>query len=216
MADLRCVAIRELDDWQRHAAQLIYVEAFPARQREPFADLLTREVEGQATSVVVVCGGEPLGLAVASSLGAVNWSYLEYFAVALDHHGRGIGDWLWRAMCQHLAARGLPRRIVLEVDDPAETPAGTAERQDRERRLRFYERQGMRALPVSDYAIPRMDGIAGSDPMLLLWAVTQGSSEPPGPAELHSLVSALYFMAYDLSADHPLVLAALLGSGWRR
>lgn len=202
----------ELDDWQRNAVRSIYAEAFPARQREPFDDLITREAAGQATPVVVVCGGEPLGLAVASSLGSVDWSYLEYFAVAPNHHGRGIGDWLWRAMCRDLAARGMPRRIVLEVDDPARTPGGTHERRQTERRVRFYERQGMRRLPVSDYAIPRMDGIAGSDPMLLLWTVTNGSADPPSSAEVRGLVSALYFMAYDLPADHPLVLAALLGA----
>jgi GNAT superfamily N-acetyltransferase len=202
--------MRELDDWQRDAARSIYVEAFPAWQRQPFDDLIAREAAGQAILVVAVCDGEPLGLAVASSLGSVNWSFVEYFAVAPNHRGRGIGEWLWRAMGQDLALRGLPRRIVLEVDDPARTPAGTPERRQCDRRLRFYERQGMRCLPVSDYAIPRMDGIAGSDPMLLLW--TKGSTEPPGLAELRSLVSALYSMAYDLSADHPLVLAALLGS----
>lgn len=212
MSDLHCAAVNELDIWQRDAARSIYMEAFPVRQREPFEDLIARETAGEATSVVAVCGREPVGLAVASSLGSVDWSYLEYYAVALNHHGHGIGGWLWRATCQKLLACGLPRRIVLEVEDPAGTPAGTPEWRERERRIRFYERQGMSYLPVSNYAIPRMDGIAGSDPMLLLWAVTTGVAELPNQAEIRSVVSALYYMAYDLPADHPLVLAALRGS----
>lgn len=212
MADMHYVAMRQLNGQQRSAARSIFVEAFPARQREPFDDVIDREAVGEAATIVMLLGSQPIGLAVTSCLGSLNWSYLEYFAVAPHYHGRGIGHLLWNAMCEDLRARGLPRRVVLEIDDPSVTADGEPERRQHEKRLRFYERQGMRRLPVRGYAIPRMDGVAGSDPMLLLWTVTDGSEEPPDAAELRGLVSALYVMAYELPPDHPLVLAALRNS----
>jgi hypothetical protein len=50
-------------------------------------------------------------------------------------------------------------------------------------------------------------------PMLLLGAAIAGDTEPPGPAELVSLLPAVYVAGYGLWGDDPLVLAALRGSG---
>jgi len=49
--------------------------------------------------------------------------------------------------------------------------------------------------------------------MLLLWAAGADDAQPPGPAELVSLLPAVYAAGYGLEADHPLVLAAVRASG---
>ncbi len=213
MADLRCSSLRDLDDWQRNTVRAVFEEAFPVWEREPFDDLVGREAAGLATPVVMTDSGQPVALAVTSCLDSVQWSYLEYFAVASDHRGHGVGGHLWRAMIQDLAVRDQPSRVVLDVEDPAGAPEGSPEVRQRERRIRFYERQGARLLPARDYVVPRLDGVAGSQPMLLLWAAIAGDAEPPSPAELISLLPAVYAAGYGLRADHPLVLAALSGSG---
>jgi GNAT superfamily N-acetyltransferase len=212
MADLRCSSLRDLDDWQRDTVRSIFEEAFPVWEREPFDDLAGREAAGVATPVVMADSGQPVALAVTSRLDFVQWSYLEYFAVASDHRGHGVGGQLWRAMIQDLAVRDQPSRVVLEVEDPAGAPEGSPEVRQRERRIRFYERQGARLLPARDYVVPRLDGVEGSEPMLLLWAAIADGAEPPGPSELFSLLPAVYAAGYGLRADHPLVLAALRGS----
>jgi GNAT superfamily N-acetyltransferase len=212
MADVSWSALRDLDDRQRNAVRSIFEEAFPPWEREPFDDLVGRAAAGVATPVILVDSGQPVALAVTSRLGSARWSYLEYFAVAADRRDHGLGGQLWRAMARDLAVRDQPGRVVLEVEDPAEVPEGSPEIRQRERRIRFYERQGARLLPVRDYHVPRLDDVAGSYSMLLLWAAVAGDAEPPGPAELASLLPAVYAAGYGLQADHPLVLAALRGS----
>lgn len=191
----------------------IFEEAFPVWEREPFDDLMGREAAGRVTAIVMVDGGQPVALAVTSCLDFVQWSYLEYLAVAADHRGQGVGGHLWRAMVRDLAVRDQPRRVVLEVEDPAGVPEGSPEFRQRERRIRFYRRQGARLLPARDYVVPRLDSVPGSHPMLLLWAAITGDVRPPGAADLISLLPAVYAAGYGLRADHPLVLAALRGSG---
>jgi GNAT superfamily N-acetyltransferase len=202
-------SLRDLDDQQRATMRSIFEEAFPVWEREPFDDLIGREAAGAVTPVVMVDDGQPAGLAVTSRLDVVQWSYLEYLAVAADRRGQGLGGLLWRAMIQDLVARDQPGRVVLEVEAPAGVAEASPAFRLRERRIRFYQRLGAGLLPVRDYVVPRLDGVAGSHPMLLLWAAIAEGVAPPSPAELVSLLPAVYAAGYGLRADHPLVLAAL-------
>jgi GNAT superfamily N-acetyltransferase len=213
MADLTCSSLRDLDDRQRDSVRSIFEEAFPAWEREPFDDLASREATGIGTPVVMVDSGQPVALAVTSCIDSVGWSYLEYFAVAADRRGRGVGGQLWRAVVRDLTVRDQPGRVVLEVEDPAEVPPGSPEARQRQRRIRFYERQGARPLPVRDYHVPRLDDVAGSYSMLLLGAALAGATEPFSRAELLTLLPAVYAAGYGVRADDPLVLAALRGTG---
>jgi GNAT superfamily N-acetyltransferase len=213
MADLSCSSLRDLDDRQRDSVRSIFEEAFPAWEREPFDDLVGREATGIATPVVMMDSGQPAALAVTSRIDSVQWSYLEYFAVAADRRGHGLGGQLWHAVLQDLTVRDQPGRVVLEVEDPAEVPPGSPERRQRERRIRFYERQGAQLLPVRDYHVPRLDDVTGSYSMLPLWAAVTGDTGPPSRAELFRLLPAVYAAGYGVPADDPLVLAALRGAG---
>jgi GNAT superfamily N-acetyltransferase len=213
MNDSGSSSLRDLDDRQLDAVRSVFEEAFPPWQREPFDDLVARERAGHATTVIVLDSGQPLALAVTSCLASVRWSYLEYFAVAVDHRDRGVGGQLWRATGRDLIARAQPGRLVLEVDDPAGAAEGSSERRERERRIRFYQRQGARFLPARDYTVPHLDGTDGSEPMLLLWAAIAEGTLTPSPSELSTLLPAVYAAGYELPADHPLVLAALRASG---
>jgi GNAT superfamily N-acetyltransferase len=213
MAHLRCSSLQDLENWQRDAVRSVFEEAFPVWEREPFGDLAGREAAGAATPVILVDGGQPVALAVTSRLDRVQWSYLEYFAVAADRRGHGVGGQLWRAMIGDLRARRQPGRVVLDVEDPAGVPAGSPDARQRERRIRFYYRQGARRLPIREYVVPRLRGVTGSQPMLLLWARVADGVEPPAQTEVLELLPAVYAAGYGLPADHPLVLAALRATG---
>jgi ribosomal protein S18 acetylase RimI-like enzyme len=213
MGDFSCIPLRDLDDGQRDFVRSLFEEAFPPWQREPFGELMAREEAGHAATVVLADGRQALALAVTSCLTSIGWSYLEYFAVAGGYRDRGIGGHLWRAMGQDLVAREQPGRVVLDVEDPGGAADGSPERLIRERRIRFYLRQGARLLPVRDYLVPRLDGVEGTEPMLLMWAAIAGDAEPPAPPELSSLLPAVYAAGYEVQADDALVLAALRASG---
>jgi GNAT superfamily N-acetyltransferase len=212
MNDYGRFSLRDLDDRQLDAVRSVFEEAFPPWQREAFDDLVARERTGHASTVILVDSGQPLALAVTSCLASVRWSYLEYFAVDVDQRSRGVGGQLWRAMGRDLVARAQPGRLVLEVDDPAGAAEDPAEHRIRERRIRFYQRQGARFLPARDYNVPHLDSADDSEPMLLLWAAMADDAQPPGPSELSALLPAVYAAGYELPADHALVLAALRAS----
>jgi GNAT superfamily N-acetyltransferase len=200
-------SLDSVSDDVRSATRAIYEEAFPAHQREPFEDLVASCGDDGHVALVAVDGGQPIGLVSISSLDEVGFLFLEYFAVAADRRGGGIGQALWRATSQALDA---PGSIVLEVEDPNEPGIDAAETMKRERRVRFWEKVGARVLPVTGYVVPKL-GEDGVEPLMLMWiSRSPGEPEPAGDA-LRDVVVALYESGYGLDADDPLVARALDG-----
>ena len=91
----------------------IYDEAFPARQRVPFEELVDAARSGEEIALVGLAGGRPMGFAFLSRLESAGHLFLEYFAIASDMRGGGRGGALWRRCATELArceARRLPDR----------------------------------------------------------------------------------------------------------
>ena len=86
-----------VSDGLRAGVQAVYEEAFPSHQREPFADIVAASRDGGGIALVPVDGGQPIGLAFLGSLDDAGPLFLEYFAVAADRRGAGLGQALWRA-----------------------------------------------------------------------------------------------------------------------
>lgn len=145
-----------LDAAQLDAAETLYATAFPAELRAPFADLF-------ADDLLVLAGDGVRGLIVSRVLGPTGWIFVRYFAVAT--RGRGDGSRLWQLAARRWADAG-HTRILLDVEDPAESGITTGERIERERRIVFYQRLGLRVLPVDGYRPPQPDG--RPHPLLLL------------------------------------------------
>ncbi|HSV66498.1 MAG TPA: GNAT family N-acetyltransferase [Mycobacteriales bacterium] len=206
MTTIEYVGLADLGEQQLGAVRAIYDEAFPARQRVPFTELVDGARDGAEITVVGLDDGRPVAFSALSRLPSAGWTFLEYLAVDRTRRGHGLGSKLWVESLRRLAAGGEPDRVVLEVEDPAEEPAGSEEHSARTRRIAFYTRLGTHLLPVAGYLAPNVDG-TGTEPMLLLAAVPPGAPEP-GPAELRTLVRALYSDSYRLDPGHPLVLAA--------
>lgn len=197
--------LKDLPDAGRDRVRAIYEEAFPARQREPFAELAAASTDGEPCALAGIQDGQPVGLASFSSLHSIGWRFLEYFAVDAGRRGAGLGRALWKAAAA--AVRGGdddPRPVVFEVEDPAEPGIGAAERAARERRIRFWGHVGARPLPVEGYVVPNIDG-SGVEPMLLMWVPPSPADADPDGAALLALVLALYRHGYGLDDDDPLV-----------
>jgi hypothetical protein len=197
------VRLDELPAATRVGVRAIYEEAFPARQRVPFAELVDGASSGDELALIGLEQGRPMGIAFLSRLDAVGHLVLEYYAVASDLRGGGRGQALWRAVHDELG-REAPRPVVLEVEDPAEPQIEPDEAAARERRVRFWERVGATALPLDGYVIPDMDG-DGTEPMRLMWVAARPGDRPPHDRELLDLVLALYESGYGLGSDDDLV-----------
>lgn len=90
--------------------------------------------------------------------GADSYILLDYYAVCRGFRGEGVGSEFLNRLLQETDCAG----VLFEVEDP-EAAEDAADREIRERRIRFYERLGCR----------RIEGIRvrlfGVDYLLLLW-----------------------------------------------
>jgi GNAT superfamily N-acetyltransferase len=185
----------------------IYEEAFPLRQRVPFAELLQAAADGDEIALVALEDGRPAGLAFLSGLEAAGCLFLEYFAVARDLRGGGRGQALWRAVAAELAGPEGRPPVVLEVEDPAEPQIDDVEAAHRARRVRFWQRVGATTLAVDGYVVPNV-GTTGTEPLCLMWIAARAGDPQPDGQRLLELVLALYDTGYGLASDDPLVRRA--------
>jgi len=206
MGKLEVMLVGALSDEQLDQIRGIYEEAFPPALRVPFAELIATGDLDQV--LVAVDGSGPAGFASLRMLPSASWTFLRYFAVAAARRRQGAGRQFWQLLQSSLSGAGWSDRIVFEVEDPGEAAGDEAERLVRERRLRFWALCGARLLPVPGYVLPDYTGSGFTEPILLM-ASDVGGRAPRSPAELRSLVLAIYTDRYGLAGSDPLVADAL-------
>ncbi|MFT4009316.1 MAG: GNAT family N-acetyltransferase [Nocardioidaceae bacterium] len=199
---MRLVDARCLDPSQLAAAQAIYEGAFPEHERVPFTALFIDRV------LVLVDDDRPCGLAVLRDLGDTGWTFLRYYCVG--DRGCGLGSLMWGLLKEAHAGQ---TRIILDVENPDEPGTDAASKALRERRIAFYQRLGVRLLPVYDY-LPPHDGVPFDlRPMVADLDTPDGRTPPLAPADLRAVVLAVFELRYGLPADHPAVQRCLAASG---
>ena len=206
MAACSVVPIRALTGAQLARIGNIYAEAFSPDLRVPFRELTA---EGDIDRTLVALDGRAaVGFAALRLLRSVEWSFLRYFAIDAGRRGRASAASSGTA-CPTVWRHGAwPRRIVFEVEDPAQAADSPAERVIRERRIRFWTDCGARLLPVPGYVLPDYTGSGMTEPVLLMGGAPDAAPVVEGDA-LRSLVLAIYTDRYGLPGTHPLVSRAL-------
>ena len=202
------VALDDLSEHARARVRDIYEEAFPARQRVPFDELVQAARSGDELALVGLERGRPMGFAFLSSLEAAGHLFLEYFAIASDLRGGGRGRALMQAVRDEPGGAEGARPIVLEVEDPQEHGIDAEEADMRVRRVRFWEHAGAVLLAVEGYVIPDIGG-TGTEPMRLMWMAARPDDGPPQGARLLELILSIYESGYGLEPDDGLVRRAL-------
>ena len=206
MARLVVRPVGELSGGQLARVRAIYEEAFSPDLRVPFRDLT--QVGDADLTFVAMDGQAPAGIAALRLLGSARWSFLRYFAIAGDRRSQRLGRQFWQLMHLSLREHGWPAGVIFEVEDPGEAGCGDAERETRERRIRFWAACGARPLPVPGYVLPDYTGSGTTEPMLLM-AFAPAAGPPVHGGRLHRLVLAIYTDRYGLAPDDPLVSRAL-------
>jgi GNAT superfamily N-acetyltransferase len=199
----------DLDDAGLRAVRDIYEDAFPARQRMPFDEIVASARAGERLLLVAVDDGEPVAFGTVLPLSAANTGYVEYFAVRAGDRGAGRGSDLWRELLDRAARERGVDAVVLEVEDPADATDGD-DAEERRRRVQFYERLGARILPVPGFRAINLDG-SGTEPMHLMWSATRPGVEPPGDAA--AVVRALYEEGYEMPPDSPVIADVIASMG---
>jgi hypothetical protein len=207
---LRLVPLPALTAHQLDQLRHAYEQAFPAELRAPLAGLDAGTPRDRL--LVALDGDEVAGFAAHRLLPEAGWVFLRYFGVARARRRRGLGRRIWRELQRAVVAGDWPARIAFEVEDPAEVPAGSAERQVRSGRIAFWQSCGAAILPVGGYVMPALTELGNPEPMILR-AADPGREGPAAGADLAALVRAIYTEHYRLAGHDPLLVAAVASIG---
>lgn len=176
----------------------LYDSAFPSTERDPHE--VVRATARQDTGFVVrAClAKQTVGLACVHMLREPAVPFLVYLAVAPEQRSRRLGSALferaWEAARDRygVLARD-PKGFVWEVEIP-DAARNERERQERQRRISFFERLGGR-ICAGSYLQPPIDRITPV-PMHLMYRPAEGSPAPD-ERQINDLVRAMYFEKYD-------------------
>lgn len=124
-------------EWIRIYA--IYRSAFPRCERKPFSMIVSMWRRGKTD--VWYCGRNGRFAGFATTINEESLILLDYLAVRKKGRGQGIGTEMLNALKQAYAGRGL----FVEIESPFEDGRNL---QERRRRKRFYEINGMRPAGV--------------------------------------------------------------------
>lgn len=209
MSDAGVTLTRRTRPSPAEAEQLraIYLAGFPPSQRVDFDGLLEAVAEGDVWLFTAHAGGDVAGFALVHPMPLPGLYLLDYFAVAPEQRGRGLGGAVLRLLAEQLAGEPDAWGMLLEVE--SDEWGSEAERALRRRRIGFYRRNGaslVEALPVH-YGPSMVD-----DSLLelkLMWLPLRPDAPPPTGPDLRRAVIALYEEAYGLPPHHPLVRRSL-------
>ncbi|MDO5540390.1 MAG: GNAT family N-acetyltransferase [Eubacteriales bacterium] len=125
-------------DKQLEQIQRLYFEAFPKEERKPFELIIEKQKEG-ITEILSLedADGKFYGLAI--TILHKDIVLLDYFAVAGNRRGGGIGSAALRMMQER--SRG--KRFILEIEN---TNIQAENHEQRIRRKEFYLKNGMRCM----------------------------------------------------------------------
>lgn len=151
-------------DWGQQALA-IYNEAFPVEEREPL-DELTATVNSRETGeqthhfrVMVDADGQVAGISIFTVTHPQYMAFLRFIAVRSDLRSRGLGRAMLRDVVREVRRDGRRRvgypylGVVFEVERPAEAH-DESEYHLRERRIRWYRRNGAKVIPHVDLVTP--------------------------------------------------------------
>ncbi|NLO85785.1 MAG: GNAT family N-acetyltransferase [Clostridiales bacterium] len=115
---------------------------FPPSERMPFS-MLKKQLKTKATQGYFLTDGtEKFGYLIARLLQKERIIYVQYLAVFSHIRSKGYGSILLRLMAEMLPEY----TMILEVEHP-EHAKDEAEREARERRIRFYNQNGFSVVP---------------------------------------------------------------------
>jgi GNAT superfamily N-acetyltransferase len=156
---------------------------------------LTSGLRSGRSRVLLAVGKDDaiLGGAVGDYFPRSNVMLLSYLAALPGGRGNGVGSTLLLAARDAWTAELNPRFIALEVEDPREFK-GSEAFGDPVARVRFYERHGVRALPIP-YMQPALGPDTARVPGLMLM-VFGGTDTPSGAGTLDGQDVASFLTEY--------------------
>jgi GNAT superfamily N-acetyltransferase len=168
-------------------------ESFPPEERDPCQVLIGSIRKGKSILYTAVEKNEIIGFTTLTPLRDTGIYLMEYLAVDKSSRNQGIGGKILQFIKKDL--RGTKDAgLILEVEPPNEVTGD--EKEIRQRRIRFYLRNGARmVLDRGAYRMPNLCG-EGSLPMHLMWLPIKEGERMPAALTLLQLFTLIFTETY--------------------
>ena len=120
------------------------VHVFPENERKPCDAIYDEMLQGKFLAFGLFAGGELLAYALIARMPGCGYLFAQYVVVKEAYRSRGLGGMLMDEVAKRCGAY---RAVMVDVEDP-EFGADDAERDYREKRVRFYLKNGFRTTRV--------------------------------------------------------------------
>jgi GNAT superfamily N-acetyltransferase len=214
--------IRELRDPDTDFARqafAIYEESFPDEERDPVENIVSamrrRSAEDPPLDRVrhfwiVVNKGVVAGLAMFTYYRDLRLAFLPYMAVRPDLRGHGYGSVLFQRLVEQLPhdAKELGGDeadawgVCFEVERPDADSLDETERRTRERRIRFYQRNGARMLRQVRFIAPPLGEGLPPVPYYLMFRPVDSSRISLTKSLQRAIVETVLLKGYALQPDN--------------
>jgi ribosomal protein S18 acetylase RimI-like enzyme len=185
----------------------IYLQAFPENERQPLDKIKRRVATNEYSLLVVKRGNTVVGFSLLYVFDDLRFGLLDYMTIREEYGNLGIGAELFRQTYEYFK-KGNPSRnfLLLEVEHPAY--GSVSERALRLRRIRFYERLGVRTVANFEYLLPPMSDNRPTEMLLMVYA--GNNSIDIDQNTLKDILVAVYEKVYNRKLGDP-YLSRMLG-----
>lgn len=125
---------------------------FPANELPPFWAVKRNLKKQIYRGIYMTDGGADVGYAVITAPDGLPYALVNFLSILPELRSKGYGSRLTETICDHWK----DRVILLEVESPL-AAKDEAQRELRQRRISFYERNGFRVLPTAKARIFGVD-----------------------------------------------------------
>ena len=182
-------------------AMAIYQEAFPSNERQPLSKIIERVDSRKSQLYVGILNNEVIAMALLWDFNNSPFVLLDYLAVKNNCRGKEIGAQFFQFLVQKTTKN--KQFLILEV----EHYLYGKNREERQRRINFYLKNGAYLMQNVPYILPSLDGTLPTE-MLLMIAPKQAQSSIEKET-IKNLMCRLYLEIYDKEANDPVLLSLL-------
>jgi GNAT superfamily N-acetyltransferase len=196
---LEIVQLTDINHPDFQGALQIYLDSFPACERQPLEILETRLSNQLYQWFIAKWENQVLGIALLYPLNPTNFIVLDYLGIDKDYRSRGIGGTLMSHLVQF--AETQHKTLLIEV----ENPQFCEDSEQAKRRVQFYQKVGAKVLKSVRYVLPPLSGDVPTE-MLLMMVPADLGGQLPGSL-VKQLIQQVYQEMYDRPSDDALLRA---------
>lgn len=197
----------------------IYAYSFPLEEQDPMADLQSellasaqknKEDKGGLYALGGVVDGELITFCLFHYSALYQLGFISFIAVAREAKGKGYGSWMFQEILNYL--RKVPndslKGVCWEVNVPDEA-GHAAEQEIRNKRIRFYEKNGSKTLSHIDYTAPPITAKLPPVAYLLMYKSLHKKSNDLSPEWQKNILKFIFFEIYGVDANQVFYQKAL-------